>query len=299
MTKLFVRSGVPALLVTSLAAATLYASAAGARTLSQTFTDPTGDSGTAADVTTVAVSNDSAGNVTFQIDVAAPFTSTQTIDILVDSDMSPSTGDPNAAGAEYDLYSQFSDNTWDVQAWNGSAWIEDQVQTVHVSHTATQLTFQVNRSELGNTSGLNFWVDSCDADCSAGHEDQAPATGTWSYQLDTSSGGQKIRLSILALLAPGSGRAGQGYTAAAVVERSDTNGFLDQGTVVCTTTIGGRAGPRGTGGFVSVTYQGSKVSASVCTWHLPKTATGKTVKATVTVSYQGATVSRTFPVHVR
>jgi hypothetical protein len=297
--KLFVRSSVLLLAVLSLTAAT-NAAAAGARTLSQTFTDPTGDSGTAADVTSVVAANDTAGNVTIQIDVAAPFTSTQTIDVLVDSDLNASTGDPNAAGADYDLYSQFSDHTWDMQIWDGSGWSEaPSTQTVHVGYTSTQLTFTVNRSELGNTTGLNFWVDSCDADCSSGHEDQAPATGTWNYPLSTTTGGRTLHLSVLALLAAATGRAGHDYTAAAVVERSDTGGFLDQGTVACRATIGGRPGPRGTGAIVSVTYQGSRISASVCSWHLPKAASGKTMKATVTISYQGATVTRPFTVHIR
>jgi hypothetical protein len=299
MARLCVRCCVRALALVSLTAA-VYAAAAGAQTRSTVFTDPTGDGGTAADVTTVLVTNDSAGNVTFQIKAAAPYTSTQTLDILVDSDLNGSTGDPNAGGAEYDLYQQFSDHTWDLQVWNGSGWSEaPSSQTVHVSYTADQLTFQVNRSELGNTGAFNFWIDSCDADCSAGHEDQAPASGLWNYQLSSSSsGGQTLHLSMLALLAPGTGKAGRDYSAAAIVERSDTNGFLTEGTVSCKATIGGRAGPRGVGEVITVTYQGSKVSASVCTGHLPKSAAGKTMKGTVTVSYQGATVTRSFTAHV-
>lgn len=261
---------------------------------SSTFTDPTGDAGTAADITTVAVSNDATGQITFQVNVASPFTATQSVDILVDADRNSSTGDPNADGAEYDLYQDFSNHSWDVQTWNGSAWAEAaSYSTVKVNYTSNQYTFSINKSELGDTTSFGFWLDSCDGDCSAGHEDQAPASGTWAYQIATA-----VHLTVAYALTPKTVKAGQVYTAALLVQRSDTSAFLgNEGTVKCKAAVGGRP-VAAAGGFFSQTYQGTKVTAAVCAARAPKTARGKTLTGTITVSYQGATVSRNFSARI-
>lgn len=270
------------------------ASAGTTASRSTTFSDPSGDAGTAADITTVVVSNDSAGQITFQVTAANPFTPTQAVDILVDSDRNSSTGDPQADGTEYDLYQNFSDHSWDLETWNGSAWVEATAfSTVKVSYTTNQYTFSVNKSELGNTSSFGFWIDSCDGDCSAGHEDQAPASGTWVYQLASA-----VHLSVAFALTPKTVKAGEIYTAALLVQRSDTSAFLgSEGQVRCKAAVGGKP-VTAAGGFFTQTYQGAKVTAAVCAARATKTAKGKTLTGTITVSYQGATVTRSFSARI-
>src|SRR5262249_54628651 len=68
-----------------------------------TFTDPSGDSGTAPDITTVLVSNDANGRIDFQIDVPGqPGLRPDCLLFLVmDTDNNPATGAPNTEGGDY------------------------------------------------------------------------------------------------------------------------------------------------------------------------------------------------------
>jgi hypothetical protein len=270
------------------------------------FTDPTGDAGTAADISTVLVSNDANKQITFQINFASAATSTDVVDIYIDSDQNASTGDPNAAGAEWDLQQNWADHTAAVGTWNGSSWVEaPSISTVSVSHNSsdTQETFSINASEIGNpTSGFNFWVDSYDGSGGTGHEDQAPdGLPLWSYTL--SSGSSTVQLSVLYLDAPRTARAGHTYLAGMLVQRSDTGDFLgSEGTLSCHASVGGKA-LHSVAAFVSFTYKGAKVSGAFCDVKVPKTLhgktlRGKTLRGAITASYQGGTVTKTFFAHI-
>jgi hypothetical protein len=259
-----------------------------------TFTEPTGDAGTAADISSVVVSNDSSGQITFQVNFAAAPSSTDFVDVLVDADNNPSTGDPNAAGAEYDLEANIGNNSAGLGFWNGSTWTDAPSQsTFSASQGTAQVTFSVNKSELGNTSEFNFWVDSSDGQGGAGHEDQAPDNGTWTYQLAA-----QLQLSMVFFVGQSKARAGGSYTAVMFVQRSDTGDFLDQGTIACTGTVGTRR-VTGLGLFATVSEKGKKVTGAVCSYALPRTAGGKTLHGTITVTYQGLRVVHRFTVRVR
>ena len=78
----------PLLLLVALAAAALFAlpGTAGATNF-QTYNDPAGDGGNAPDVTLVHVSNDPAGNLTFEITLAnAPDISAAEVDVNIDAE---------------------------------------------------------------------------------------------------------------------------------------------------------------------------------------------------------------------
>ena len=57
------------------------------------FSDQTGDSGTAADIATVSVTNDDQGQYGFDIALATPYTTTGGLSLYLDTDMNPTTGD--------------------------------------------------------------------------------------------------------------------------------------------------------------------------------------------------------------
>lgn len=280
------------------------ASAGSRRGRDASFTDPTGDSGTAADITTMKVSNDATGQITFDVTTPGQFTSTQTVEIFIDSDRNSSTGDTRNSGVEYDLFQDFSTHTWGVDMWNGSAWVASpSTSTVKVSYTNNEYFFSINKSEIGNTTSFGFWIDSCEADCSTGHEDQAPDQGTWIYDVvppttAPTGGGAALHLSVVKWLAPKTVKAGHAYTVAAAVQRSDTSDYVgDDGQIACKATVAGKS-VHAVGGFVSVTTQGTKVSVAACVVAVPKTAHGKKLAGSITVSYQGAHISRTFAARV-
>jgi hypothetical protein len=258
-----------------------------------TFTDTAGDSGTAADISSVVVSSDSTGQITFQVNFSGPLPSGDLITVLVDADNNPATGDTGSAGAEYALGAVVGGNAG-LFSWNGSSWVPASSQTTFTANQGTtQVTFSVNRSDLGGTSQFGFWVDSADGDGGAGHEDQAPDNGTWNYQLTA-----PMHLSVVFFNAQPVARAGKTYFVAMAAQRSDTGDFLGaEGTLTCTATLGGKR-VHGFGAFVTATVNGAKVSAAGCEFRLPKNAAGKTLRGTMTLSYQGAQAVRHFKVVV-
>jgi hypothetical protein len=266
-----------------------------------TFTDPTGDSGTAADITSVVVNNDAGGQITFQVNFGGPLASTHAAAVFIDADQNSGTGDPNVAGAEYAIWDDESTNGYAFQKWSGSAWAEASPEaTVRVTGGGgtNQLTLSVNRSEIGGGPGFNFWVDSMDGNGGAGHEDQAPDSSVWNYQLQAAAPGA-LRLSVVYSLSPRTAKAGGVYTAGLLVQRSDTNGFLgSEGTLSCNATVGGKT-LSSTGAFVTTTYRGMTASVPICAWQVPAQARGKKLVGSMTVTYQGAQVSRKFSATVR
>jgi hypothetical protein len=265
------------------------------------FTDPTGDAGTAADIATVSVSNDANNQITFQINFASAATSTDGVDIYIDSDRNASTGDPNTAGAEWDLYQNWADHTFAVGTWNGSSWVDapsSSTASVAYKTDGTQETFTINASEIGNTTGFNFWVDSYDGSGGSGHDDQAPdGLPLWSYNLSTSS--STVQLTVLHLDAPKTVRAGHTYEVVMFVQRSDTGGFLgSEGDLSCRATVGGKT-LHSVAVVVTLTYNGTKVSGAICDVKVPKTARGKVLRGTITASYQGVKVTKPFSAHIK
>jgi hypothetical protein len=279
----------------ALASLALTASVQAANANPQTFTAPIGNPGTADAVSSVVVSNDPTGSITFTVKFGAPLQSTDAISVYVDADANPATGDQQTAGAEYVLVADMTDNSVSLGAWNGSTWnAAPSSATLHGGHADTEQTFTVNRSELGNTSAFNFWADSCEGDCGAGHDYQVPEAGAWNYQLAAS-----VRLTALALYAPKTAKAGADYMAAMVVQRSDTAGFLgNEGRVQCTAKVGGKQ-VAAVGTIVTITYQGAKVSAALCDVRVGRRSHGKPLTGTITATYAGGSASRSYAATVR
>jgi hypothetical protein len=169
------------LLLLVAGAITLFAaSAASSRSALQSFTDPAGDSGTAADITAVTVDNDAAGNITFSITTnQATLASDALLLVPIDSDQNPATGQNGI-----DFLFALGATGYDFVLWNGTALVDAPNTTVHVSYSAGVARFVVNKTELGNTAAFNFFVLA--AQISGGNiaaTDAAPDTGAYSYSL--------------------------------------------------------------------------------------------------------------------
>ena len=148
-------------LVAALAAAVVLVCAAssGASGTAQSYADPPGDQqGNAPDVTTITVSNDRAGTITWRIDVANQPTLAEdsAVALWIDSDRNRNTGGPDSLGSEY-VFLVDSEGYFFAR-WTGTEYdFETPFSTVRVAYDAGA-TITVNRSELGNTNGFNFWV---------------------------------------------------------------------------------------------------------------------------------------------
>jgi hypothetical protein len=251
-----------------------------------TFTDPTGDSGTAPDITSVVVSNDAARTITFRINVdklAVP--SDVRFLIAIDSDQNASTGE---SGTDYLLVGDLSDNTFGMARWDGSQFVDMPATTVTASNDPTGITFTVNSSDLGGSTAFNFWTRALQGtNAGPGLMDDAPDSGSWSYQLGSST---PLVLTV-GLAHISRAQAGRRVAAVITVARSDgTVADVTPNDVSCSARIGSQAVPVGSRFALG--------PVATCVWRLPARSRGKTVRASVTVTLDGATVTRTFAVRV-
>ena len=259
------------------------------------FTDPTGDSGTAADITSVSVSNDAKRQITFQVGFASGLANTDTVAILLDTDHNAATGNQDAGGADYLFTESESDNSFGLAHWDGASWQDVPATTASVTggSGSNTLTFSINASDLGGAGGFNFWVDSIDGNGGTGHEDQAPDSAPWNYQL--SSG--LVQLRVAAFQTFSAPRAGHQFEAALIAE-TDTGEFVGlDATLACVAAVGGRT----LTGFpmqLTVKLGGVQVPIQACDWSLPKWTRGKILRGTITLTLQGAKVSHRFSVRV-
>ena len=78
-------------------------SASHAAANSQSFPDSTGEDAAAPDITSVDVSNTDTGMITFKINISnrPTFTPDMLLQIFIDTDGNPATGDPQSLGADY------------------------------------------------------------------------------------------------------------------------------------------------------------------------------------------------------
>ena len=223
----------------TLAAAAVFAATAGAVTAPpSTYTDPTGDAGTAPDISTISATNDDHGLLTITVGFATPYTASAILSIFVDSDKNGSTGDPNALGADYLLIDDYSSHTYGLLSWQNNDWADaaDSTMGVVVASDNMSITFTINKSDLGDTSGFNFFVLSSDGSFDAGHVDDAPSgAGAFAYNLQT----------VFALATgsfhDGSAKAGGTWTVSASAVRSDNGQPVTSGaSVACAAKEGSK-----------------------------------------------------------
>jgi hypothetical protein len=285
-----------AVALVTVAAALTFALAALA---SGSYKDVTGDGKGAPDVQNVSVSGDAAsGQLVFTINVDnfAQGASNATL-LVLDTDMNGATGDTELSGAEYVFYVDHAARTYEFGHWNGSDWVITPSATVKVSVSSRSLTISVNKSELGNTTGVNFWVRSATGDPSAGQFDDAPDDGVWNYTV--AANGPDIQSAAIqpTPLLP---KAGQLFTVSALGlkvagETDGTPSTLPKpDSMTCTATLAGKP------------LQAAGTSG--CSWQIPKTIVrpkgkpkakgrvkevGMVLAVTINVTYEG--VTKSFP----
>jgi hypothetical protein len=160
---------------------------------SETFVDRTDDqNGLAPDITTVTVTNDASGRITFEIHIRnynaiRPRISFVT---LVDADRDPKSG--TLFGGEYAVnagYYEADKYAAAVGRWNGTNFDFSRPSSYSASFTPDgaggRLRLEIDQKDLGNTSGFNFRVG---AYWFISHPqiydgDHGPDSGSWSYTL--------------------------------------------------------------------------------------------------------------------
>ena len=290
--------------VATAAAALVTAGVAGA---DQSYTDPAGDAGVGTDITTVSVRNDTGGGISIQVASASPIVGNHAVAIFIDADRNQSTG---GQGDEYWMYGGPQTGVGFL-AWNGSTFAPTNPASFSVGAAASNVTeFRIGRADLGNVAGFNFVAISISLDGdNLNFWDAAPDSGYFSYDLSLpqcsngkdDDGDGKIDAQDLGCSSPNDDnesddpvhvklgaakttplhpKAGGKAIVSAAATRVETSQPLDSGSVACSGNIVSGAALRGAGSLASGHAQ--------CTFKIPKTAKGKTVRGKITVTYQTA-----------
>jgi hypothetical protein len=247
------------------------------------YTDPSGDSAGAGDITAVTVAGDKgSGQLVFRISGANIATSgTNPLFLDIDSDANPLTGDLTAGGIEYSFY--VDGESYDFARWDGSKWAEAPSLTVRVSGNTSQILISVNRSELGNSTDFNFVASTIslatvESTVSLGL-DLAPNDGVYNYSFDAN--GPQIN-SVDVQTTPSAGpKAGKRFVVVPTALKLPPDGRTTPVNVVpesysCVAKLGAKK------------LAGSGTGR--CTIAVPKKkARGKRLTVLLTVNYQGAT----------
>lgn len=253
-------------------AATSILGLAGGATASNSFAwdDPAGDSANAADLTRIAVRNDDAGNITFELTYGnrSALGPDDHVDILLDTDDNESTG---YQGFDYGIGIE---SGVAVLKHGTSTGFEDTLHSTF-SASADGRTATVNRTELGGTTRFAFFIRTVtlsEADMSF---DDAPdaANQVFVYSL-TAPRPDKI----LVLFSPKTPKAGKTFTVVVPLVQMDDGSTAVPEKLACKATLNGKS------------LRGS-VKTAACAWRLPKSAKGKRLAFTVTVTQGSATTT--------
>jgi hypothetical protein len=254
---------------------------------SATYPDLTGDSGTAPDITSVAVSSDPENQITFRVNVVKlALPSDGHVVIAIDSDQNAATG---YEGVDYMFLADLSSNDFLVARWNGSDFAFRKMSTAAASTDATGVSFSINARELGRTTGFSFFARTVvGTNVAAGHYDDAPDVGEWTYEL---GGASALTLTVEDPIAS-KARAGKRLVVFITVVRSDgKQAEVTYGEITCVATIAGRSLPA-----IAIPTYGP---AAGCSWRLPKRSNGRTLHAAIAVTVDGATVTQTFSTQIK
>ena len=161
------------------------------------------------------------------------------------------------------------------------------------AYDSTGATIRINANDLARTRAFNFAIlaisgFTVDAngnlDNTNAHSDASPdpGHGTFAYQVQI-----KVSLSLVAFTSsPKPIKAGKPFSVGLAANESDTGGAVQQGTITCVAKIAGKRIPLRTSRLVN--------GVAVCAWTVPKTAKGKRIQGSITVSTQGAQISKNF-----
>ena len=127
-------------------------------------------------------------------------------------------------------------------------------------------------------------------DGSNAHGDAAPGGGAGLYPYEVNITPPTLVAKKLSA-SPAKPKAGKPFTLRLVAARSDTGAVIQNGRVTCV----GKAGNARLKAQVARVVGG----AATCTWNLPASASGKSFRGSVTVSFEGLKVSQSYAAKIR
>jgi hypothetical protein len=261
---------------------------------SVTFNDSIGEDPAAPDITTVNVSNDDAGLITFQVNISNRPALTQDMFLLLylDTDQNQSTPSGGLLGSEYVI--ELDPGAVGLFRWNGSDFVSADAQTsLTYAYTATGATIHVSATEIGRPKALNFVALAASGvtmDAAGNpnfdniHVDRAPDSGHGAYPYQVLT---KLVLTVTAFTtAPKPAKAGHPFAVSLAANENDTAGPVQSGDVACAASLAGKR-------LAAVTHRLAN-GVATCLWRIPKTAKGRIMRGSITLTVQGTRVTRPF-----
>jgi hypothetical protein len=292
-------AGVLFLLVFVFALIAAGASARGTSAASGTFTDPAGDAQGAPDIGTVAISDDYAsGTVRVSVTAGGYAADLASGYELVSVNLNTDKNDATPAGEngfEYALMAvkEPGGSDWGVLQWNGSDYaLMSATPTMSFVRSGDTMTWTLNKTDLGGTTGFTFMVASGkfdDNDAALGR-DKAPDDGIWSYDLSTpppppppTTAAAVEPLIGTPVTAPVRATAGKKFTVSFPVTRSDNGKPLVTGKMICDPSVQGKVIKH------AESFRGGTARLS---FTIPKKAKGKVLRVKVTISVGGQSTTK-------
>ena len=248
----------------------------------------------APDITSVEVSNTSNGLITFRVTIAnhASLPPRSRIAVLFDVDRRQATG---FGGFEYAVSHEIDDvgqaqilfERWDEA---GLEFIALPTTNLVSEFANGVYTLRIPRSQLENAIVFEFGMYAAALNLAAPNRsavDDAPNAELWPYAL-TGLAAPELSTTRLAVM-PGRPVAGKSFVVHTGVTRRDTGAAVTSGSVACAARIGtGRV--RAAGRFSN--------GRARCAVTVPRNAKGKTLRLTITIRAERATLTRTFSFRV-
>jgi len=265
---------------------------------STTYQDSSGENPAAPDITTLTVSNNDAGLISFRINVPnrPAFGRDMLILLFVDTDNNPATGDPESLGADYVIQVFLGEAA--LFRWDGTDFTRrpgDPAATSLIFAYQDGVTVTISGAELGNTKRFGFAtivisgavIDETtgDVDFTNAVSDVAPASGSGLYAYEVKITPPTLVVKKLTTT-PAAPSAGKPFTMRLVAARSDTGAVIQNGKVTCVGRVGSAR--------LKAQFQRVAGGAAVCTWQIPPKAKGKTFRGSVSVVFEGLTAKQSF-----
>jgi hypothetical protein len=247
-------------------------------------------------MTTIKVSNNDPGMITFRINIAnrKQLGRDMLIDVFIDTDRKTTTGSPGLGGADYVIELAVGDIN--LFRWDGTNFTrrsgDPSAATLSYSYRRGA-TIKISAADLGNTRAFRFLVeatsgivvdpDTQDLDFASTHDSVAIRPGGGLYPYTVRMTPPKLVVRSLSTT-PGKPAAGKLFTATLVAARADTRALLKGGQVTCVAKAGRVA--------LAARAQGFRGSRAVCAWKIPEGARGKAFVGSIAVVFEGIRVAR-------
>jgi hypothetical protein len=286
------------LLVTALALGVTVAPASFARVAANTstFQDATGENPDGIDVTSVRVSNNDEGLLTFRINIPTrpAFTEDMRLRVWFDSDYNRQTGLTSTDVAGRDSFILWDRDGVRLFRCGGSSCRSGQPQRTLGSSYRGGATLTINAAEL-ETTRFRFMVE---AAAGIGYDPGTrtfdPRKATWDFAPERAQfWSYNVRLGPSRLLVksfsttPTRPQAGKRLSVRVTATRNDTGALLSSGRVTCAARIGAKPLKPSSQRFVG--------SRATCVFaSIPPSAKGQKLRGSIAIAFEGTQVRRSF-----